>query len=195
MSAATAMPGHQANWIAEQVLTRTYIKSCGGVELIRLCDCQYGPCGHCGQGNHAKCSTRRHPELSRLHPHTRVVGPTGAALTDVWTAGAACRWVCPCNDPAHSTPVADESPTPAVRRTPGGLRPGDVVWLTAQNPLLSAGLLGAAALHRRRGQLPVHRGQDRPSRVPHPRRQHPALRSGGRLRRRACQAEAASGAA
>ena len=130
MPVPTVMPAERADWIAEHALSSTYLKSCGGVKLVRLCACQYGQCGHCGHGDHAKCSTRRHPEQIRPRPHTYVVGRSGGARTEVWTTGESCRWVCPCTAPAHSAPPADEAPKAPVRRAPGGLRPGDTVWLT-----------------------------------------------------------------
>jgi hypothetical protein len=130
MSPTVSVPAEQADWIAKHVLTHRYLKSCGGINLVRLCSCQYGPCGHCSKGTHASCSTRRHPELSRPRSHTHVVSRDGAALTEVWTVGGSCRWVCPCRDPAHSAPPADQASSAAVQRAPGGLRPGDTVWLT-----------------------------------------------------------------
>ncbi|BFU46702.1 DUF6248 family natural product biosynthesis protein [Krasilnikovia sp. MM14-A1004] len=70
--ALAAMPSDAAAWIAEHVLTRTYLTSCGGLKLVRMCACQYGRCGHCGQGNHHRCTTpgrvRRPATRPRAHP-------------------------------------------------------------------------------------------------------------------------------
>jgi hypothetical protein len=59
------MPAHQADWVAEHVLTKTYRTSCGGTKLIRLCPCRYGECGHCHTGTHHLCGTRRRTEVNR----------------------------------------------------------------------------------------------------------------------------------
>ncbi len=94
-----------AEWLSKNVLTPTYVKSCGGIDLIRLCACQLGQCGHCGHGDHAKCTTdtawRGNPPGQ---PATHLVGRTGAALVPVWLTDSPCRWICPC-------------PTCAERRT------------------------------------------------------------------------------
>ncbi|MFC3385670.1 DUF6248 family natural product biosynthesis protein [Couchioplanes azureus] len=120
---------HTAQWIAEHVLTRTYLKSCGGIDLVRLCSCQYGRCGHCGMGNHGKCPTRvgvagRPP----ADAHTHVVGRRGWAYQPVWTTGTPCRWRCACTECA--TPRPTPAPPFPYRRARGDLVPGDTVWLT-----------------------------------------------------------------
>jgi hypothetical protein len=126
--ARSDMPADTATWISRNVLTRTYLKSCGGVKLVRACSCQYGDCGHCGNGDHGKCVTRIGFEgKPPAQPVTRIVGRKGAALASVWSLGKSCRWICTCRTCAEKPPVKK----PAYRRVTGGdPKPGDTVWLT-----------------------------------------------------------------
>lgn len=131
----TAIPNERADWIAEHVLTGRYLTSCGGLDLVRMCACQYGRCGYCGLGQHRKCVTRvvwggKPP----ARPSTYVVGRNGAALTAVWSSGTACRWTCSCTDCAIETPGERPATVVAYRKARGDLRPGDTVWLTPKTP-------------------------------------------------------------
>ncbi|BFU46701.1 hypothetical protein [Krasilnikovia sp. MM14-A1004] len=57
------------------------------------------------------------------------MGRKGGALTEVWTTGTPCRWICPCLDCDQPAPTAPDT-APAERRAGrGDLRPGDTVWL------------------------------------------------------------------
>ncbi|ROP29526.1 DUF6248 family natural product biosynthesis protein [Couchioplanes caeruleus] len=131
MTTATLIRAEVADRIAGRVLTKTYLKSCGGLDLVRMCACQYGRCGHCGMGQHDKCTTRvgfhnRPP----LEAHTHIVGRRGSALAAVRTTGTPCRWVCPCTACAQPEPASEQRPEAvAYRRVRGELRPGDTVWL------------------------------------------------------------------
>lgn len=134
MSHATEPPvldTETTTWISTNVLTRTYLKSCGGVKLIRSCQCEYGKCGHCGAGEHTKCATwigfNGTPPGS---PLTHIVGRKGAALASIWPTGKACRWICSCSTCRESRPVKPEPKAIAYRRATGPLRPEDTVWLT-----------------------------------------------------------------
>jgi Family of unknown function (DUF6248) len=130
MSPVVTIPESDAEWIATKVLTRTYLRSCGGVKLVRLCRCQYGRCGHCGDGRHSKCTTRigfgGNPPAG---PHTHLVDRRGGAIAGVWTTGKPCRWVCSCDACAQAQPATPEAAPVAAPTTRGDLRPGDTVWL------------------------------------------------------------------
>lgn len=121
-----------ADWIAKSVLTTAYVKSCGGPSLIRKCRCQYGVCGHCGSGEHDKCTTRvgfdGNPNPA---PLTHLIGRTGSAYTAVWPAvGPSCRWYCPCTTCAAKPAETKPERKTAYRQARGDLVPGDTVWLT-----------------------------------------------------------------
>jgi len=100
------MPARAADWIAAHALTPRYITGQGGLDLVRMCACQYGPCGHCAQlGRHDRCTTKvgfnGRPPLS---PAARLNG------IPVWTPGKPCAWRCPCDCPAPTPePVALEA--------------------------------------------------------------------------------------
>jgi hypothetical protein len=115
-----------ATWISKNVLTRTYLKSVGGIKLVRLCSCQLGQCGHCMNGDHGKCPSRTRPPVTGTL--ARIVNRRGGAVADVHGTGTPCRWVCPCKPCAENPPVMPEMTTP--RRARGDLQPGDTVWLT-----------------------------------------------------------------
>jgi hypothetical protein len=98
-----------AEWIAANVLTAAYIDSCGGLGLIRMCACQYGPCGWCSSfDKHDRCHTKQVAPMAG--PDTYVQACSGTALAAVWRSGTSCRWVCPCvcpeAEPKPSRPVA-----------------------------------------------------------------------------------------
>lgn len=129
---ATTMPQDQADWIAQHVVPRTYVKSCGGIKLVRLCQCQYGQCGHCGAGSHGKCPTRAgFAGKSPAGVATHIVGRKGVVVADVWPSGKACRWVCSCAicPKVEAKPVSDEKPRTTAFKAGGDLRRGDTVWL------------------------------------------------------------------
>lgn len=92
-----------ADWIADNVLPRHYVKSCGGLDLIRCCECQYGPCGWCQQlGKHERCTTRfGFPGQGPASPLTHLVLRSGSTrgTLGVWPVGTPCRWRCPCDCP------------------------------------------------------------------------------------------------
>ncbi len=111
-----------ADWVYDVVLTRRYKESVGaimwtgarehrrdegqGAAFLRKCACQYGPCGHCGDGRHDRCGHREwRPPAS---PCTYVQNPRGHALTAVWPSGTACAWLCPCVCPAPVAPPIEQ---------------------------------------------------------------------------------------
>jgi hypothetical protein len=109
---------HTAAWVAATVLTSAYIKSCGDLDLIRRCRCEYGSCGHCSAGDHSKCAHRSY--RPGPGPETHVVGRRGSAYTPVWPAtGPGCRWLCSCETCVEGTPSALRP----VERRPGRRRP------------------------------------------------------------------------
>ena len=135
MSTTMLMPAEQADWVAEHVLTRTFVKSCGGVDLIRRCACQHGKCGHCASGEHRKCTTRvAFKGEPPAQPHTHIVGRRGSALASAWPSGTACRWVCSCTDCQAGPGNETATPVVAYRKAHGDLRAGDTVWLTPKTP-------------------------------------------------------------
>ncbi|WP_199513901.1 DUF6248 family natural product biosynthesis protein [Nucisporomicrobium flavum] len=129
MTTTTQIPTKTADRIATEVLTATYIKSCGGLELTRSCSCQHGRCGHCGVGDHGRCTTRvSFNGKPPAQPLTYVVDRRGGALASVWPSGTACRWVCSCTDCPTGDNTATQAPA-AHRKARGDLRPDDTVWL------------------------------------------------------------------
>jgi len=96
-----------ADWIRDVVLPTVYPRRKGckasdddniAYQLLRICPCEYGRCGHCSQRDvHTDCTKHR------LAPN-----PTAAAsvlarsregwfpVAAVWVVGRACRWVCDC---------------------------------------------------------------------------------------------------
>jgi hypothetical protein len=65
---------------------------------VNVCRCQWGPSGTCRSGRHDRCQRtvgwERHGSPG---PETHIVSRRGwVALTPVWRAGRACRWLCPC---------------------------------------------------------------------------------------------------
>lgn len=101
-------------WVAEVVLPKRYLDSCGGIDLIRMCACQHGRCGHCAIGRHHHCATREWTPPGG--PHTHIVGRHGGAITPVWTTGKACAWRCPCDCPTPEPVVAAVVEPPAVEQ-------------------------------------------------------------------------------
>ncbi len=124
------IPTEIADRIAADVLTGRYLKSYGGLDLVRTCACRYGRCGHCDMGRHDKCTTRvGFDGKPPARPLTHVVGRSSGALAGVWPSGTACRWVCPCRDCASGSRPEQTAPAVAYRRARGDLLPGDTVWL------------------------------------------------------------------
>lgn len=115
------MTPEAADWIYREVLTVRYRRNVGadpvvrkgkvvdpglGPSAVRLCPCQWGPCGHCQQlGRHDHCTTRvgwaGNPPLS---PAERLRG------IPVWTTGTPCSWRCSCRcpEPARSVPALEQ---------------------------------------------------------------------------------------
>lgn len=104
-----------ADWVYEVVLTQRYKESAGaimwtgarenrrdagaGAVFLRMCACQWGPCGHCSDGRHDRCAHRgewRPPASSA----TWLQSHRGMAIAAVWMAGRPCRWSCACDCPA-----------------------------------------------------------------------------------------------
>lgn len=92
---APTVDADAAAWIRDVVLTLTYRRSTGG---ILRCPCQGSASGHCQNGHHDQCPrTRGWHRHGQPDPETYVVSRSGGALTPVWRAGRACRWLCPCS--------------------------------------------------------------------------------------------------
>jgi hypothetical protein len=128
-----AMPTSTADLIAKKVLTKTYVKSGGGLDLVRMCSCQYGPCGHCSAGSHHKCTTRvGFGGKPPAGPDTYLQNRRGLVVASVWRSGKGCRWMCPCSTCADTTTVPDKkmTVTAAPKRARGDLRVGEIIWLT-----------------------------------------------------------------
>jgi hypothetical protein len=93
-------------WIYEHVLTAKQREH--HAALIEHCECQYGPCGHCGAGNHDRCAHRRPDHGPVRSCETYVISRAGHALTEVWPAsGRTCTWRCPCPAPECAIPATD----------------------------------------------------------------------------------------
>jgi hypothetical protein len=120
-----------ADEIAKTVLTKAFVKSVGGLDLVRRCACQYGSCGHCGKGTHGSCTTRvGFRGKPTPEPLTYLLSRSGAALVPVLpAAGPSCRWFCPCSTCAAKPADVPERRATAYRRATGPVRPGDTVWL------------------------------------------------------------------
>jgi hypothetical protein len=97
-----------ADWVYEHVLTQRYKESAGaimwtgarenrrdegrGAAFLRMCCCQYGLCGRCGDGRTDRCG---HREWSPpLTPDTWLQTQDGWAVAGVWRSGKACWWLC-----------------------------------------------------------------------------------------------------
>jgi hypothetical protein len=97
-----------ADWVYDVVLTRRYKESAGaimwtgarenrrdegaGASFLRMCECQYGPCGRCSDGRPELCGHRAWtPALS---PDTYIQDRHGHALNRVWRSGKPCAWLC-----------------------------------------------------------------------------------------------------
>lgn len=98
-----------ADWIAANVLTTTYIDACGGLDLIRGCECEFGTCDYCKAEKHSRCTDTAWTYGTPSAPHTYLQAPNGAALRMVWPRGKACTWRCACRcvDPPALTEQFD----------------------------------------------------------------------------------------
>jgi hypothetical protein len=85
-----------AVWIRATVWTPALRKSYTETpNYYAECACTWGPSGHCDAGQHQRCQTVS-PEP---RPETYICQPNGSVVGDavqVWLAGHACRWRCPC---------------------------------------------------------------------------------------------------
>lgn len=92
------MTPEAAAWVAEHVLTK-WALSGWTVEQRRVCPCQYGPTGHCQDGDHTKCAHHgRREGYPKPSPDTHVISRRGSSYgsAPVWRAGQPCVWRCPC---------------------------------------------------------------------------------------------------
>jgi len=82
----------EAAWVRQVVLAKWGPRSWGRTweTLIRVCPCQYGPCGWCKDlGKHERCTHKVAPP--HRSPAARLSG------IPVWALpGPACSWRCPC---------------------------------------------------------------------------------------------------
>ncbi len=93
-------------WIYEHVLTANRRKH--HAAIVAVCECQYGPCGHCVNGDHNQCAHRRPDHRPVRSPETYVINRAGYALTPVWPAsGRTCVWRCPCPALECAVPATD----------------------------------------------------------------------------------------
>lgn len=99
----TTMDAGAAAWVRKQVLP-THCHA----TLTDTCPCQWGPCGHCQQGNHLECPKRTNPRHGQPDPEAWIVDQRGlvaAHWATVWRAhGPACRWICRCDCPPELHP-------------------------------------------------------------------------------------------
>ena len=99
-----------AAWIRDVVLPAAYRRN---TVDPALCPCQWGPSGHCQNGDHERCPrTEGWHRHGQADPDTYITDARGmpAAGAEVWRSGTACRWLCPC--PCHTT-VTPLFPMPA----------------------------------------------------------------------------------
>jgi hypothetical protein len=103
------MTPEAADWVYDVVLTRRYKESTGaimwtgarenrrdegkGAAFLRMCCCQYGLCGHCGDGRPDRCSHREWTPPAQ--PATHLMDRRGMVLASVWRSGKPCAWLCP----------------------------------------------------------------------------------------------------
>lgn len=98
-----------ADWVYDVVLTQRFKESVGaimwtgagadrrdegrGAAFLRMCACQYGPCGRCGDGRPDRCAHRGW--TPPLVPDGWIQSRRGLAVGAVWRSGKACAWLCP----------------------------------------------------------------------------------------------------
>lgn len=118
------MPAAAADWVYDRVLTRRYKESTNAIDwvgarenrrdegkgaaFLRVCSCQYGPCGHCSAGRHDRCSHRERQPAPACT--TYLQNSAGLAIAEVWRSGKPCAWLCTC-DCRTAAPVDPEQPT------------------------------------------------------------------------------------
>ncbi|WP_194821285.1 DUF6248 family natural product biosynthesis protein [Micromonospora sp. S-DT3-3-22] len=110
------IPADVAAWIRDTVLTAGYLAA---TPDPTRCPCQGGPSGHCGNGNCGQCPrTQEWHRHGQPDPETYIVSSNHhAALTPVWRAGRACRWLCDCTCHTTVTPLFAAPARTAGRRT------------------------------------------------------------------------------
>lgn len=86
--------GPPGAWVRDNVLPKRITDPWAYRALVVLCACQWGPCGYCEAGQHARCVRHRHQ--SPVSPEGHLTNPRGQSLAVVWRVGAPCRWVCRC---------------------------------------------------------------------------------------------------
>ncbi|MGH3779789.1 MAG: DUF6248 family natural product biosynthesis protein [Pseudonocardiaceae bacterium] len=104
MADSTVMDPGGAAWVKATVWTAAMRK--GMVEPTE-CPCQWGMTGWCSMGRHHRCQFHQNP-TPQPSPETRVVNSRAEVLSypgsrpaEVWLAGRACAWRCPCE--CHTT--------------------------------------------------------------------------------------------
>lgn len=96
------MPEDVADWIYDHVLPKRQRDGAGGRDLMRMCSCQYGRCGHCRAGRHRDCTTARPGPVRSAREWAVVTDRRAQVVAEVWPArGEACRWRCPCPADHH----------------------------------------------------------------------------------------------
>lgn len=79
----------------------------GVVDRPALCPCQWGLSAYCLHGQHDRCRS----DIPTAYPETWVTDAAGRvwgldyAQVQVWLADRVCRWVCPCDCHATTSPV------------------------------------------------------------------------------------------
>ena len=109
------MTPEEAAWVRAHILPAPIVDS--QRVLMRMCPCQWGPCGRCHHGQHDQCVLRRDPHwYERTMPDTHLCGTDGTARAPVWQAGHRCRWQCPCDCPPLAPPPPAPTPKPKPNR-------------------------------------------------------------------------------
>ncbi len=115
------MTAAAADWVYAEVLTPAYRRAVSaegrgqdedqlGTAAVRICPCQWGPCGRCEVlGRHDQCTTKvgfaGQPPVSSygwLHNASGLMvflwsQALGRRVSvEVWPSGTPCAWRCPC---------------------------------------------------------------------------------------------------
>jgi hypothetical protein len=83
----------------------------GHPDQLTVCPCQWGATAHCLHGRHHAC----HAGTPTEHAETHLTYANGTCVLDqghpieVWPAGRACAWLCPCE--CHAQDTADPEPS------------------------------------------------------------------------------------
>ncbi|MEV6344167.1 DUF6248 family natural product biosynthesis protein [Actinoplanes sp. NPDC051851] len=103
------MPLDVADRIYAEVLTGAYRRSVGaegrgakhqdedltlGPAAVRMCRCEWGPCGHCQASRPDRCAHRRGTSPKTWH-ETWILNRDGMAVAEVRLTGRPCQWRCP----------------------------------------------------------------------------------------------------